>query len=127
MRGTIAVDFDGVIHDYTLGWHDGTIYGGLVPGAVEALRALMTGNPVFVFTSRDVVEVADWITKNTGIVTLPENGRYGPQPWDEMDVLLVSNTKHPAVVYIDDRALRFVSWTQTMSDLGLTPEGEPHA
>ncbi|MFB4275740.1 hypothetical protein ACBJ59_10645 [Nonomuraea sp. MTCD27] len=38
---TIAVDFDGVIHTYGKGWHDGSIYDEPVPGALDALRSLM--------------------------------------------------------------------------------------
>jgi hypothetical protein len=36
----IAVDFDGVIHDFSKGWHDGTCYGDPLPGSLDALRSL---------------------------------------------------------------------------------------
>src|SRR5690606_42044179 len=38
---TVAVDFDGVIHAYSRGWQDGSIYDEPVPGAVDGLRQLM--------------------------------------------------------------------------------------
>jgi hypothetical protein len=40
-RFIIAVDFDGVIHEYGKGWHDGTIYGEPVKGCREAFNILM--------------------------------------------------------------------------------------
>ena len=36
----IAIDFDGVIHNFNKGWHDGTCYGKPIPGALEAIRNL---------------------------------------------------------------------------------------
>ena len=38
---TIAIDFDGVIHKYSKGWHDGTIYDKANEGAFEFIRELM--------------------------------------------------------------------------------------
>lgn len=48
---TVAVDFDGVIHTYRKGWHDGTIYDEPIPGAFDALQALMRDHAVFVHTT----------------------------------------------------------------------------
>jgi hypothetical protein len=39
-RQTGAFDFDGVIHRYGEGWHDGTVYDDPVEGAREALMRL---------------------------------------------------------------------------------------
>lgn len=36
----VAIDFDGVIHDDYLGFHDGTIYGPPIEGALEAIKLL---------------------------------------------------------------------------------------
>jgi len=113
---TVAVDFDGVVHGYSKGWHDGTIYDGPKQGAIEALRVLMGRFAVFIHTTRDVYDVALWL------------GRYGfeceawpalppAEFWNTQGVLLVTSRKLPAVAYIDDRAVRFRNWTQTFGEL----------
>ena len=34
----IAIDFDGVIHNFDKGWYDGTCYGEPLPGSLEAIK-----------------------------------------------------------------------------------------
>ena len=48
----IAVDFDGVIHNFDKGWHDGTCYGDPLPGALEALKRLSQDYNVIIFTAK---------------------------------------------------------------------------
>ena len=49
----LLVDFDRVIHRYSKGWHDGTIYDKPVDGAVEALKSLQAqGWQIIIFTTR---------------------------------------------------------------------------
>lgn len=115
---TIAVDFDGVIHAYSRGWQDGSIYDEPMPGTQDGLHELMRCDAVFIHTSRDPQSVALWITEKLGIATTWE--MEGARPikfWDDQARLLVTNRKLPASVYIDDRGLRFVSWSQTMAAL----------
>jgi hypothetical protein len=87
MIRTVAVDFDGVIHAYRQGWHDGTIYDKPMPGAFDALRTLMSTYAVFVHTTRDASQVAQWIEY------------------------------HAAIPTVDDRAIRFESWDQALAEL----------
>lgn len=111
---TIAIDFDGVIHSYELGWSDGTIYGTPIPGSLEALRMLMTKFSVFIHTSRNPEQVVEWL-ENLGFNAVFDEG---DRPfWNEREKILVSSRKLPALVYIDDRGLRFYSWDQTLSEL----------
>lgn len=107
---TIAVDFDGVLHAYSKGWQNGVIYDDPMPGAVEGLSALMERDAVFVFTARtNLDEVAAWIEKKFNVTTLIESLSCDSF-WNQRDVVLVTNLKRPAWVYIDDRAVRFTSW-----------------
>jgi hypothetical protein len=112
---TVAVDFDGVIHAYGRGWQDGTIYDEPVPGALDALRTLMADHAVFVHTSRNVDQVAMWLSGH-GIdcSRLVDDDR---EFWNELGRVLVTNRKYPAVAYIDDRAIRFTDWAQAFEDL----------
>ncbi len=113
---TVAVDFDGVIHAYSKGWQDGSIYDEPLPLAFESLRGLMREYAVFVHTTRDAHAVAEWIQVRSGI---PCAVQVNPDMefWNVQGELLVTNRKLPAVAYIDDRAIRFVDWVQAMTEL----------
>jgi trehalose-6-phosphatase len=102
-KNTIAIDFDGVIHRYSLGWQGmDNAYDPPMDGAAEALRSLAeTGHRIVVFSSRDTTVIQNWLKK------------YALEQY----VAEVTNTKIPARVYIDDRAYRFVDWKHTMEDL----------
>ena len=119
---TIAVDFDGVIHRYSKGWHDGTVYDEPHEGALEALRDLMDRFAVFIFTSRHTPQVAEWLEAR-GFKTTTDDSMYLQKPewdglfWDTGGELLITNRKLAAAAYIDDRAIRFESWEQALADL----------
>ena len=44
-------------------------------------------------------------------------GEVRKQFWNKKGVLLVPNHKLPAVAYVDDRAVRFVDWEQSLNDI----------
>lgn len=112
-RRTIAIDFDGVLHAYRLGWHDGTIYDVPNPGARESLFRLSQTHNLVVYTAReDIQSVEKWCK-----VHFPKVGKVGME---------VTNKKPRAVVYIDDRAIRHISWDNTikqLTDLGIIDGG----
>jgi hypothetical protein len=118
---TIAIDFDGVIHTYERGWADGSIYGEWMPGAMAALMQLMADHAVFVHTTRNPHQVARWIEQTSGhniecttrISLLPWRRTF----WNTRGLLLVTRRKLPAVAYVDDRAVRFTNWDETLRTL----------
>lgn len=95
---TIAIDFDGTIHDHA---HPkpGMVMGEPLPGAKDALLTFKRqGDTIIIHTARDRFKpVEDWM-------------RYYNIPYDR-----VTNIKPPeAQVFIDDRAIRFTSWEQVL-------------
>lgn len=109
---TVAVDFDGVIHAYSKGWQDGSIYDAPHPGALDGLRKLMDHYAVFVHTSRDTLAVAAWLASHG--MTVATDPAADVRFWTERGVLLVTQRKLPAVAYLDDRAVRFTSWAAAL-------------
>lgn len=111
---TLCVDFDGVIHGYSKGWQDGTIYDNPVPGAKEGLEQLKNeGYKILIYSTRcnpdylqpddpdRVKEVREYLDKNS-------------IPYD----LIHIGGKPKAHIYIDDRAISFKGdWKQTVSDV----------
>ncbi|MEU8195219.1 hypothetical protein AB0C10_15710 [Microbispora amethystogenes] len=116
----IGLDFDGVIHRYSRGWHDGSIYDGEVPGALMAIRELMGDYSVFVFTSRNPLQVAGWIQARVQFPVIADIEPLPPDQqefWDVRGTLLVTRRKIPALAYVDDRGIRFQSWDQALADI----------
>lgn len=116
---TLAVDFDGVVHRYSRGWQDGTIYDPPLPRALEALTTLMETYAVFIHTTRDATDVAGWLAARGFDTVVDVDGPKHPKRefWNERGALLVTDRKLPAIAYIDDRGIRFQSWKQVLAEL----------
>ena len=99
----VALDFDGVIHKYSKGWHDGTAYDEPMEGAFQALVKLINrGYTLTIFSSRDEDVIREWFKKWWVAVMQEEI----PKEVTEMEYY-----KKPSALYvIDDRALRFTNW-----------------
>ncbi len=120
---TVCADFDGVIHRYSRGWQDGTIYDEPVEGSLDALRKLMETYAVVIHTTRrNTLAVAKWLQYRGGFgCTIDSAGPDGiwREFWNDRDRLFVTTRKLPAVAYIDDRAIRFRNWAQALMELAV--------
>lgn len=109
----IAIDFDGVIHKSSKGYHDGTVYDEPVEGALEGLKRLSEKFDLIIFTCK-----AD---NNRPLV----NGKTGTELiWEwlrkyKMDkyIIDVTDKKPRAKYYIDDKGITFFSWEQILNKL----------
>lgn len=109
----IAIDFDGVIHKASKGFYDGTIYDEPIEGTKEALEQLSKNNSIVVFTCK--------AKKDRGLV----NGKTGVElVWEWLEkhdlakyVSKVTAEKPRALFYIDDKAVKFTNWNNTLEDI----------
>lgn len=111
---TIAVDFDGVIHGYSEGFKDGTIYDEPVPGAADALRKLKDeGHKIYIFTTRTnrLFHKKDYGDQERAI---EEYMNKHDIPFDK----IWSFGKPMADIFIDDRAVGFRgNWNETLDEV----------
>jgi hypothetical protein len=127
MKQTIAIDFDGVIHKYSKGWHDGTIYDEPFEEAFETIKELMKKYNVFIFSTRNSRQIKRWIIPHVlasdyeifGLGHDPLSYKYKRYNfdveiipfwrkfWNKEYILGITKRKLPAIAYIDDRAIKF--------------------
>ncbi len=103
----IVVDFDGVLHSYSSGWVDAETIPDLpTPGAQEWVDAMLT---------------AGWDVVVVSTRAATDKGRRAIEEWllaNEFAVgLRVQRDKPPALVYLDDRALRFDGSWPSLDDV----------
>ena len=109
----IAIDFDGVIHNFDKGYFDGTCYGNPIEGSLEALKKLSEDYEIIIFTAkakpdRPLVNgktgtelVIEWLTRHGVIQYVKE----------------VTSEKPRAKIYIDDKGYYFEDWSVTLKDI----------
>jgi hypothetical protein len=110
-KNNICIDFDGVIHNDYLGFHDGTLYGNIIDGAKESIVKLSKSYKIIIFTAKAKPD-RPLVNNKTGTELI----------WDwlkenEIDSYIseVTSEKPRGLVYIDDKAIRFTDWTSTMN------------
>ena len=110
----IAVDFDGVIHNFDKGWHDGTCYGEPIDGSLEALKQLSNKWNIIIFTAKARPD-RPLVNGKTGIELVEE--------WlEKHDVLQyvddITWEKPRAEYYIDDKGIKFENnWIEILQEV----------
>lgn len=109
----IAIDFDGVIHSFEHGFHDGTIYGIPIEGSIESIKKLSEKYKIVIYTTKAKSD-RPLINGKTGIELVWEwLSKYELKDY----ISDITAEKPRAICYIDDKAIQFVNWNQTMNDL----------
>jgi len=106
----LGIDFDGVIHNDNLGFHDGTVYGKPIEGSLESIKFLSNFFNIIIFTAK--------AKKDRPLV----NGKTGAELVGEWllkhDILKyvsdITAEKPRALLYVDDKGFRFENWQDTM-------------
>lgn len=117
---TLAVDFDGVIADYSQGFLGEDVFGEPLPGAVESLRRLKdAGWLIIVHTARKPTPALKAYLAAHQIPYDTINGDAIVEVADPLGNPLEDAPRKPiADVYLDDRAVRFTSWPEALESLG---------
>ena len=109
----IAIDFDGVIHNFDKGWNDGTCYGEPIPGSIEAIKKLSKHYKIIIFTAKAKPN-RPLVNNKTGIELVNEwLKKYGIYEHIET----VTSEKPHAKIYIDDNGYRFENWEDTIKEI----------
>ena len=110
-KKVLAIDFDGVIHRYSRGWRDGSIYDRPMVGSRMALTALRRKFEIIIFSHRAV---------HQGTKKIREWLKIQKIPYDR-----VTTEKPRARWYIDDRAIRFTTWSKTLKEISRLEKNYP--
>ena len=107
----VCFDFDGVIHKYSKGWQDGSIYDEYNKEVLDLMLLLQKLNiPVFICSTREPTQIKRWWDINimSPIASIiPDYEKF----WNNTEYIGITNKKLPAQLYIDDRAYKYTGQT----------------
>ena len=123
-KKTICIDFDGVIHLYSSGWHGAHIIPDPpVNGAIEGLYRLCADEEidVVIFSARSgqaggIDAMKEWLQGWDW--QYRDKNNIGKDVPDLLNQVRFPETKPPAMCYIDDRGVHFDGdWSKITTDL----------
>jgi|TARA_Y100000389_G_C17428804_1_gene501257 hypothetical protein len=114
-KNQLGLDFDGVIHKNSKGFHNGTIYDEPIEGAIESIKYLNEhlGYNLVIYSCK----------ANPGRPLI--KGKNGIELiWDWLEkynikdnVKDVTYIKPNALVYIDDKGMKFNNWDECINNI----------
>lgn len=122
--GTIAFDFDGVVHQYSCGWQDGSIYDPANRAVIRLMTTLMDKDyAVYIHSTRRPRQIKRWLTdaNRCEVIDFDEYAggamnayevqviHWWTRFWQKRNVLGITRRKLPALLYVDDRSVRWQS------------------
>lgn len=105
-RPIICLDFDGVIHKYSRGWNGGVIYDVMTPGFAQWAMQARKHFSLCVYSSRSKQESGREAMRTWLYERLLEQLEHADAN-DLFGDLTFCDTKPPAFITIDDRAIQF--------------------
>ena len=107
----LAIDFDGVIHNFNKGYHDGTCYGEPIEGSLEAIKLLSKEYNIVIFTAK---------AKPSRPLVNGKTGTELVQEWLEKHKVMqyvseITSEKPRSQIYIDDKGYHFQNWSDTLN------------
>ena len=114
-KNQLGLDFDGVIHKNSKGFHDGTIYDEPLDDAIESVKYLneTLGYDLVIYTCKATPE-RPLVNGKTGIELV----------WEWLDKHGIKNNvkdvtyiKPNAIAYIDDKGIRIRNWKYCINEI----------
>ena len=107
----VCFDFDGVIHKYSKGWQDGSIYDEYNKDVLDLMMILqLMGIPCVIISTREPQQIKEWWDKQ-GFTLRTKVLDWDTSFYNDCSCIGITNRKIPAQLYIDDRAYRYTGQT----------------